>query len=225
MALSGALFCARTVYRFLKGADSPPWCARNRVVKRVSVGVTSGFRSPKLQQEFAIFGYPLWFSGSCFSHPAIEHVLPRPFKRHRHAARAGLHQRASPPPDRVAADGRCRPPTWRYIGCGRDGDAHRRLAQRGWIVCAVAAHADDVPGGLQRFGWIALSACSVLDWLLEPELRRRVTAVVCLRNRLGEIRDRTFAAKRHRASGPNLVTAAIILWNTVYFGLLRRARY
>jgi hypothetical protein len=38
---------------------------------------------------------------------------------------------------------------------------------------------------------------------------------VCL-NRLREIRDRTFEAQRHRASGLNLVTAAIILWNTVY---------
>lgn len=68
----------------------------------------------------------------------------------------------------------------------------------------------------------------VLDWLLDPELRRRVAAIlnkgelrndlaraVCL-NRLGEIRDRTLEAQRHRASGLNLVTAAIILWNTVY---------
>ena len=35
-------------------------------------------------------------------------------------------------------------------------------------------------------------------------------------NRLGEIRDRSFEAQRYRASGLNLVTAAIILWNTVY---------
>jgi hypothetical protein len=67
----------------------------------------------------------------------------------------------------------------------------------------------------------------VLDWLLVPERRRRVTAIlnkgelgnmlarVCL-NRLGEVRHRTFEAQRHRASGLNLVTAAIILWNTVY---------
>ena len=68
----------------------------------------------------------------------------------------------------------------------------------------------------------------MLDWLLDPELRRRVTAIlnkgelrntlaraVCL-NRLGEIHDRTFESQRHRASGLNLVTAAIILWNTVY---------
>jgi len=33
-------------------------------------------------------------------------------------------------------------------------------------------------------------------------------------NRLGELRDRSFEAQRHRASGLNLVVAAIILWNT-----------
>lgn len=35
-------------------------------------------------------------------------------------------------------------------------------------------------------------------------------------NRLGELRDRTFAAQRYRANSVNLVVAAIILWNTVY---------
>ncbi|MEX6305336.1 Tn3 family transposase [Enterobacter hormaechei] len=34
-------------------------------------------------------------------------------------------------------------------------------------------------------------------------------------NRL-EIRDRSFEQQRYRASGLNLVTAAIVLWNTVY---------
>jgi hypothetical protein len=38
--------------------------------------------------------------------------------------------------------------------------------------------------------------------------------------RLGEIRDRSFENQRHRASGVNLIVAAITLWNTVY---LRRA--
>jgi len=69
-----------------------------------------------------------------------------------------------------------------------------------------------------------------LDWLLDPVLRQRVTAglnkgeakntlakAVCF-NRLGEIRDRTYELQRHRASGLNLVVAAIILWNTVYVG-------
>ena len=35
-------------------------------------------------------------------------------------------------------------------------------------------------------------------------------------NRLGEIRDRSFENQRHRASGLNLLVAAIILWNTTY---------
>lgn len=35
-------------------------------------------------------------------------------------------------------------------------------------------------------------------------------------NRLGEIRDRSFKQQRYRASGPNIVTAAIVLWKTVY---------
>jgi TnpA family transposase len=35
-------------------------------------------------------------------------------------------------------------------------------------------------------------------------------------NRLGEMRDRSFENQRYRASGLNLVTAAIVLWNTVY---------
>jgi len=35
-------------------------------------------------------------------------------------------------------------------------------------------------------------------------------------NRLGELRDRTYENQQHRASGLNLVIAAIALWNTVY---------
>jgi TnpA family transposase len=35
-------------------------------------------------------------------------------------------------------------------------------------------------------------------------------------NRLGELRDRTLENQQHRASGLNLVVAAIVLWNTVY---------
>ena len=68
----------------------------------------------------------------------------------------------------------------------------------------------------------------ILDWLQSVELRRRVHAGLNkgeARNalaravffyRLGEIRDRGFEQQRYRASGLNLVTAAIVLWNTVY---------
>ena len=34
--------------------------------------------------------------------------------------------------------------------------------------------------------------------------------------RLGELRDRSFENQRYRASGLNLVVAAIVLWNTAY---------
>jgi TnpA family transposase len=35
-------------------------------------------------------------------------------------------------------------------------------------------------------------------------------------NRLGERRDRAFGSQAYRASGLNLLVAAIILWNTKY---------
>ncbi len=68
----------------------------------------------------------------------------------------------------------------------------------------------------------------ILDWLQSVELRRRVHAGLnkgearnalaraVFFNRLGEIRDRSFEQQRYRASGLNPVTAAIVLWNTVY---------
>jgi len=68
----------------------------------------------------------------------------------------------------------------------------------------------------------------MLDWLQNIELRRRVQAGLnkgearnalaraVFFNRLGELRDRSFESQRYRASGLNLATAAIILWNTVY---------
>lgn len=67
-----------------------------------------------------------------------------------------------------------------------------------------------------------------LDWLQSTELRRRVQiglnkgeaknalARAVFFNRLGEMRDRSFENQRYRASGLNLVVAAIVLWNTVY---------
>jgi TnpA family transposase len=68
----------------------------------------------------------------------------------------------------------------------------------------------------------------ILNWLQNVELRRRVHAGLnkgearnalaraVFFNRLGEIRDRSFEQQRYRASGLNLATAAIVLWNTVY---------
>jgi len=69
-----------------------------------------------------------------------------------------------------------------------------------------------------------------LEWLRDPELRRRVLAGLnkgealhALKravafHRSGEIRDRSFEAQSNRASGLNLVTTAITVWNTVYLG-------
>lgn len=68
----------------------------------------------------------------------------------------------------------------------------------------------------------------ILDWLQNVELRRSVQiglnkgeaknalARAVFLNRLGEFRDRGFENQMYRASGLNLVVAAIILWNTVY---------
>lgn len=67
-----------------------------------------------------------------------------------------------------------------------------------------------------------------LEWLQDVHLRRRVNvglnkgearnalARAIFFNRLGEMRDRSFEFQQYRASGLNLVTAAIILWNTIY---------
>jgi TnpA family transposase len=37
-------------------------------------------------------------------------------------------------------------------------------------------------------------------------------------NRLGELRDRSLRIRATRASGLNLLVAAIVLWKTVYLG-------
>ena len=80
---------------------------------------------------------------------------------------------------------------------------------------------------LREFGRIERTLF-ILDWLQSVELRRRVHAGLnkgearnalaraVFFNRLGEVRDRSFEQQRYRASGLNLVTAAIVLWNTVY---------
>ncbi len=68
----------------------------------------------------------------------------------------------------------------------------------------------------------------LLEYISSVELRRRIhaglnkgearnaLAKAVFFNRLGELRDRTHENQRHRASGLNLVVAAIVLWNTVY---------
>ena len=68
----------------------------------------------------------------------------------------------------------------------------------------------------------------MLDWYSNPELRRRTglglnkgearntLARAIFFNRLGEQRDRSFENQAYRASGLNLIVAAIVLWNTRY---------
>lgn len=68
----------------------------------------------------------------------------------------------------------------------------------------------------------------MLNWFRDPELRRRVQAGLnkgearnalaraVFMHRLGEIRDRRMENQSYRASGLTLLTAAIMLWNTVY---------
>ena len=67
-----------------------------------------------------------------------------------------------------------------------------------------------------------------LEWLKSQDLRRRVTAGLnkgeaqnalmraVFFYRLGEMRDRSYEDQMHRASGLNVLCAAIALWNTVY---------
>jgi TnpA family transposase len=74
-----------------------------------------------------------------------------------------------------------------------------------------------------------------LEWLQNVDLRRSVQvglnkgeaknalARAVFFNRLGELRDRSFENQRYRASGLNLVIAAIVLWNTVYLARAVRA--
>ena len=52
---------------------------------------------------------------------------------------------------------------------------------------------------------------------------RNALARAAFFNRLGELRDRTYENQQHRASGLNLVVAAIALWNTVYLERAIRA--
>ena len=74
-----------------------------------------------------------------------------------------------------------------------------------------------------------------LDWLQSVQLRRRVNtglnkgearnamARAVFYYRLCEIRDRSFEQQRYRASNLNLITAVVVLWNTIYLKLTTSA--
>ena len=84
---------------------------------------------------------------------------------------------------------------------------------------------------LREFGRIERSIFT-LHWIQDKGLRKKVMtglnkgeaknalAGAVFINRHGEIRDRSFDSQMYKASGLNLVVAAIILWNTVYLGRL-----
>ena len=79
-------------------------------------------------------------------------------------------------------------------------------------------------GGTHRAHTLRLK----LSWMRDIDLRRRVglglnkgearnaLARAVFFHRLGELRDRSFESQAYRASGLNLLVAAIILWNTKY---------
>ena len=89
-----------------------------------------------------------------------------------------------------------------------------------------------IDGCAARVGTHLERTLFALHWMQNVELRRRVQiglnkgeaknslARTVFLNRLGQLRDRSFENQRYRASGLNLVVAAIVLWNTVY---LKRA--
>jgi Tn3 transposase DDE domain len=113
----------------------------------------------------------------------------------------------------------------------------RLYSRAGWVIRAIPA----VPSPFRRLPkgvYLLLGVSCGFTLVLfrrralgereDPALRRRATsglnkgearhslARAVFFHRLGEIRDRSFENQRHRASGLNLVVAAITLWNTVY---------
>ena len=97
------------------------------------------------------------------------------------------------------------------------------------ILARLAAYPkrNNVAWALHEIGQIE-RAIFTLNWLEDPELRQRVTvglnkgeqkhnlsrAIYFYRR--GMVQERSFEEMTHRASGLNLVVAAIVLWNTVY---------
>ncbi len=65
-------------------------------------------------------------------------------------------------------------------------------------------------------GWKTLRRTVTVTAGLNKGEARNTLARAVFFNRLGEFRDRSFEQQRYRASGLNLLTAAIVLWNTVY---------
>ena len=62
---------------------------------------------------------------------------------------------------------------------------------------------------------LSFSAYRVIAGLNKEEVRKTLSRAVFF-NRFGEMHGRSIESQSHRANGLTLVTAAIILWNTVY---------
>ena len=109
----------------------------------------------------------------------------------------------------------------------RENSTYRLIYLKGGLPLGSYPRQNGLAVALRELGRIERTLF-ILDWLQSVELRRRVHAGLnkgearnalaraVFFNRLGEIRDRSFEQQRYRASGLNLVTAAIVLWNTVY---------
>lgn len=75
----------------------------------------------------------------------------------------------------------------------------------------------------------------MLDWFMDPELRRRVTAGLnkgearntlsraVFMHRLGEVRENKIETQHNKASGLTSATAAIAIWNTVYLDMAKKS--
>src|SRR6516165_7591909 len=124
----------------------------------------------------------------------------------------------------------CRDTTWRQLCWTSDWHIREEsyaLALAGLIDAQNRQPLNGLALALRELGKLERTLFT-LQWLQDPELRRRSYVGLnkgeqqnALRravffNRLGEIRDRSYENQRHRASGLNLLVAAIILWNTVY---------
>jgi TnpA family transposase len=129
--------------------------------------------------------------------------------------------------------------TWPVLATFIAGKIDEKLIMAHWDDLLVGAHRRR-----QRFADAAaaqrLSASQrprvgaardwpvVLDWLEDSQLRRQTIvelnkgearnglARAVSFHRLGRVRDRSAEARQHRASGLTLVTAIIVLWNTVH---------
>ncbi len=85
-----------------------------------------------------------------------------------------------------------------------------------WGIAAQQAEADLADAQVRSLQEIADDVRRRVNAGLNKGEARNALARAVFFNRLGEIRDRSFEQQRYRASGLTLVTAAIVLWNTVY---------